>query len=72
MKDILRVCPFCGSDNVMIIDTKESDGYTLPSVFCDNCKIIVSIEDDSSYLDYDEDYNYRKHKTIVAWNRRIR
>ena len=67
----LKPCPFCGCDDVY--ETYSLDhpfGNKNPEIFCNICKIIFSVEDDSPYLNIDEDYAYRKKKTIEAWNRR--
>ena len=68
--DKLKPCPFCGSTNVYETYTEEYPGVKNPEIFCNSCKAIFSIEDDSPYIKCDEDYKYRKEKTIEAWNRR--
>lgn len=67
----LKPCPFCGSEDIYETFTEEHFGTKNPEVFCNSCKAIFSIEDDSPYLNCDEDYKYRKKKTKEAWNRRV-
>lgn len=67
----LKPCPFCGSIDIYETHSQEDTlGTKNPEIFCNSCKIIFSIEDDSPYTDYDEDYAYRKAKTVEAWNMR--
>lgn len=67
----LRPCPFCGSEDLYETYSQEySFGTKNPEIFCNSCKAIFSIEDDSPYMNCDEDYAYRKAKTKEAWNRR--
>lgn len=69
--DELKPCPFCGSKSVYETYTQEhAYGTKNPEIFCNNCKAIFAIEDDSPFVNCDEDYKYRKEKTKEAWNRR--
>ena len=73
MKVKLKPCPFCGSTDIYETHSEEDTlGTKNPEIFCNSCKIIFSIEDDSPYTDCDEDYAYRKAKTMEAWNKRVR
>lgn len=67
----LRPCPFCGSEAIYETFSQEyAFGTKNPEIFCNSCKVIFSVEDDSPFLDCNEDYKYRKRKTVEAWNRR--
>lgn len=67
----LKPCPFCGSEAIYETYSQEyALGTKNPEIFCNSCKAIFSIEDSSPYMNCDEDYKYRKQKTIEAWNRR--
>lgn len=67
----LKPCPFCGCDDVYETYRQEySFGSKAPIIFCNICKMEFSVEDDSPYIDINEDYKYRKKKTADAWNRR--
>lgn len=66
----LKKCPFCGSTDIYETYTEEYLGTKNPEIFCNSCKAIFSIEDNSPYLNCDEDYKYRREKTIEAWNKR--
>lgn len=69
--DNLKPCPFCGGSDIYETYSQEyALGTKNPEIFCNSCKIIFAIEDDSPYMNCDEDYVYRKAKTVEAWNRR--
>lgn len=67
----LKPCPFCGG--IVIYETYSQEytfGTKNPVIFCNSCKAIFAVEDDSPYINYEEDFRYRKKKTAEAWNRR--
>lgn len=67
----LKPCPFCGCEAVYETFRQEHQfGTKEPIVFCNGCKAEFSIEDESPFLNVDEDYKWRKKKTTEAWNRR--
>lgn len=67
----LKPCPFCGSTVIYETYSQEySLGTKTPEIFCNSCKIIFAVEDNSPYINENEDYVYRKAKTAEAWNRR--
>ena len=67
----LKPCPFCGSTDIYETYSQEyALGTKNPEIFCNTCKVIFSIEDDSPYMNCDDDFKYRKDKTIEAWNSR--
>lgn len=67
----LKPCPFCGSEAIYETYSQEySFGTKNPEIFCNSCKAIFAIEDDSPFMNCDEDFVYRKNKTREAWNRR--
>lgn len=69
----LKPCPFCGSEDIYETYSEEYRyGTKNPEIFCNTCKAIFSIEDDSPYMDVEKDYKYRKEKTAEAWNRRVK
>ena len=69
----LKPCPFCGSEDLYETYSQEyALGTKNPEIFCNSCKGIFSIEDDSPYMNCDEDYKYRKEKTKEAWNKRVK
>ena len=67
----LRSCPFCGGKDIYETYTQEYGlGIKNPKIFCNSCKIIFAVEDDSPYLNCEKDYAYRKKRIKDAWNRR--
>lgn len=69
--DKLLPCPCCGHDNIYeVTETEELTGVTIPALFCNACKIIFKVENDSPYLDDDRTFEYLREKTIKAWNTR--
>lgn len=71
MREELKPCPFCGSKTIYETYSQEyALGTKNPEIFCNSCKAIFAIEDDSPYMNCDEDFKYRKAKTREAWNRR--
>ena len=71
MREELKPCPFCGGKTIYETYSQEyALGTKNPQIFCNSCKAIFSIEDDSPYMNCEEDFKYRKAKTREAWNRR--
>lgn len=71
MSTELKPCPFCGCKTIYETYSQEyALGTKNPQIFCNSCKAIFAIEDDSPYMNCDEDFKYRKKKTREAWNRR--
>ena len=68
---MLKPCPFCGSKIIYQWYYDDKYGYKTPIVFCDICKATLEVEDDSPYIDVDEDYEYRKKAVIRVWNSRV-
>ena len=66
----LNPCPFCGCN--AIYETRREDYMTgeRPQIFCDGCKVIVEVENDSPYFADDETIQYLRDKLIKIWNRR--
>ena len=69
-KEELKPCPFCGSEDIYETYSQEYLGTKNPEIFCNSCKAIFSIENDSPYMNFEEDYAYREKKTREAWNKR--
>lgn len=71
MMNDLKPCPFCGGDDLYEAYKQEHLYATKnPFIFCNSCKIEFYVEDDSPYMDIEQDYKYRRQKTVTAWNRR--
>ena len=64
----LKPCPFCGCDNLYIINREENSGYESIGIFCNECKQTVFLEENEW-----EGYNRTTiEKAIEAWNRRLK
>ena len=69
----LKPCPFCGGTAIYETYSQEyAYGTKNPEIFCNSCKVIFAVEDDSPYVGGEEDFKYRKMKTVEAWNRRAK
>lgn len=66
----LLLCPFCGGEAIYEIDEKDEIVDKIPALFCNLCKVIFKVENDSPHLDDDRTYEYLKEKTIKVWNTR--
>ena len=67
----LKPCPFCGGEAIYETFKEEFKfGTKEPIIFCDSCKMEFAVEDESPFINIDEDYKWRKKKTAEAWNRR--
>lgn len=63
-------CPCCSSSNIYLTFEVNDIGTTIPVMFCNSCKIIFKVENDSPYLNDKATYKYLEEKTIKAWNTR--
>ena len=66
----LLPCPFCGGGCIYETFEINSLGAEIPVIFCNHCKIVFKVENDSMYLKDDETYAYLAKKNIEAWNTR--
>jgi Lar family restriction alleviation protein len=62
----LKPCPFCGCDNLYIIDREENSGYESIGIFCNGCKQTVFLEEN----EWEGNNRITREKAIEAWNRR--
>ena len=64
----LKPCPFCGCN--AIYETRREDYLTgeIPQIFCNGCKVIVEVENDSPYFSDVETIQYLRDKLIKIWN----
>lgn len=63
-------CPCCGSSSVYLTFEVNDIGTIIPIMFCNSCKIIFKVENDSPYLNDEKTYKYLEEKTIKTWNTR--
>lgn len=66
----MKRCFCCGSSCIYETFEIDSLGTQIPVIFCNSCKIVFKVENDSPCLDDDETYSYLKEKNAKAWNTR--
>ena len=66
----LRECPFCGGDCLYKTFEVNDLGDEIPVIFCNECKIVFKVENDSPFLDNKKTYEYLEEKNANAWNTR--
>ena len=62
----LLPCPFCGS-RTLYEGYHKLDGFDVPVMFCNGCKVLVTFE---GYEDYVTDDTDGMAELRAAWNRR--
>lgn len=63
-------CPFCKDGAIYQTQRENELGTIIPQLFCDSCKMIFEIENDSPYLNDKKTYEYIEEKLHNAWNTR--
>ena len=63
----MKRCFCCGSSCIYETFEIDSLGTEIPVIFCNSCKIVFKVENDSPYLDDEETYKYLKEKNAKAW-----
>ena len=66
----LKPCPFCGCNTIYEIRRDDYLTWERPQIFCNGCKVIVEVENDSPYFSDDETIQYLRDKLVKIWNRR--
>lgn len=66
----LNQCPFCGCNEIYEIRRDDYMTWERPQIFCNGCKVIVEVENDSPYFADDETIQYLRDKLVKIWNRR--
>ena len=64
----LKSCPFCGCNAIYEISRDDYLTGERPQIFCNGCKVIVEVENDSPYFSHDETMQYRRAKLVKIWN----
>ena len=67
----LKPCPFCGCKEIYEIRRDDYMTGERPQIFCNGCKVIVEVENDSPYFADDETIQYLRDKLVKIWNRRV-
>lgn len=68
---MLKPCPFCKLKDIYEITEVDNDYVERPAIFCNCCKIIFRVENDSPYFDDAQTNEYLKKKNAEAWNKRM-
>ena len=66
----LLPCPFCGEETIYRISREAYLGTVIPQLFCNSCKMIIEVENDSPYLNDDKTYDYLEEKLYRQFNTR--
>ena len=66
----LNPCPFCGCKEIYEISRDDYLTGERPQIFCNGCKVIVEVENDSPYVADDERIQCLRDKLIKSWNGR--
>ena len=66
----LLSCPFCGVEAIYEIKREDGLGTVIPQLFCNACKMIFEIENNSPYLDDERTFEYLREKLYKQWNTR--
>ena len=70
MSKQLAKCPFCGVGNMYEIQREDELGTVIPQLFCNCCKMIFEVENDSPYLSDEKTLEYLKEKLLKTFNTR--
>ena len=63
-------CPFCGEGIMYEIKREDEIGRVIPQLFCNSCKMIFEVENDSPYMSDEKTLEYLKEKLLKTWNNR--
>ena len=63
-------CPFCNCGAIYEITEREDIVDIVPALFCNCCKMIFKVENDSPYLNENETFRYLKEKLHKKFNTR--
>ena len=69
MSEIKR-CPFCNGGAIYETSREDYLGTVIPQLFCDSCKMIFEVENDSPYLDDKKTEEYLREKLYRQFNTR--
>lgn len=70
MSKQLAKCPFCGEGTMYEIQREDELGRIIPQLFCNSCKMIFEVENDSPYMSDEKTLEYLKEKLLKTWNTR--
>ena len=70
LKVELLHCPFCNSSDMYETTDTDGIGTEVPVLFCNSCKMIFKVENDSPYSNEDETFKYLSKKLYEKFNTR--
>ena len=72
MKNETRLmnCPLCKDGTIYKIQRENELGTIIPQLFCNSCKMIFEVENDSPYLHDGKTYDYLEEKLYKTFNTR--
>ena len=63
-------CPFCGCSAIYEVTEPDNIVEQVPALFCNGCKMIFKVENDSPYLKDNDTFCYLKEKLHKQFNSR--
>lgn len=70
MTDKIKSCPFCGCGAIYEISREDSIVDKIPQLFCNGCKMVFEVENDSPFMSDTKTFEYLKEKLHTTWNTR--
>ena len=66
----LKRCPLCGEGIMYEIQREDEIGRIIPQLFCNSCKMIFEVENDSPYMSDEKTLEYLEEKLLKTFNTR--
>lgn len=66
----IKNCPCCNHHDMYEITQTDDMGAEIPALFCNACKMIFTVENDSPYMSDEKTFEYLKEKLHEKFNQR--
>ena len=66
----IKNCPCCNHHDMYEITQTDDMGAEIPALFCNACKMIFTVENDSPYMSDEKTFEYLKEKLHEKFNTR--
>lgn len=66
----IKNCPCCNHHDMYEIKQTDDMGAEIPALFCNACKMIFTVENDSPYMSDEKTFEYLKEKLHEKFNKR--